>query len=123
MRRQISVFSCVFALAACEQTSSSATAMSTPDPAEFLLATPDPTFRLAASERASLPLVIDPDALERLLAHVRPEHRRAVLTDLSEIGTKGPVAFGPITTTVPDPAFRAAVQSVFRVSPQKDARP
>jgi hypothetical protein len=98
--------------------------MSSPDPAQFLLAAPDPDFRLAAAERANLPPVIDPDALERLLAQVRPEHRRALLTDLSAIGSKGPVAFGPITTAVPDPAFRAAVNSIFRVPPRgDDARP
>jgi hypothetical protein len=124
MRRLLMVLGAGAVFSACEQHSSSIVAMSSPDPARFLLAAPDPGFRLSESERAALSPLLDPTALESLLARVRPEHRATVLTDLNELGSAGPVAFGPMTTSIADPQLRAAVASVFRLPRgEPDRRP
>lgn len=120
MHRVVMVLGGVLAFAACEQSSPSLLHMSSLEPASFLLASPDPDFRLAETERARLPSTIDPEALERLLARIRPEHRSVVIRDLSELGSQERIAFGPGTTSIPDPEFRAAVAAVFRI-PSRDA--
>jgi hypothetical protein len=94
--------------------------MSSPDLSHILLPAPDPEFRLSDAERAGLSPLIDPSSLEVLLARVRPEHRATVLAELNELRSTGPVAFGQMTTAIPDPQFRAAVASLFRL-PQRDA--
>ncbi|HEY0015057.1 MAG TPA: hypothetical protein VGC13_02020 [Longimicrobium sp.] len=93
--------------------------MSSPDPARLLLAVPDPAFHLSDAERATLSPLIDPAALETFLARVRPEHRVTILKDLNELASDRPTAFGPMTTTIPDPEIRAAVASIIR--PRRDA--
>lgn len=70
-----------------------------------------------------LPHALDPDALERFLSRIRPEHRSAILKDLNEVGSHGPVAFGTMTTSIPDPELRAALAAVFRVKREGGARP
>lgn len=119
MRRLLTLLGTVAVFTACEQHSSTGVAMSSPDPAQFLLASPDPAFRLSDAERAVLPPLIDPSALESFLARVRPEHRATFLSDLSEIGVDGPVAFGQMTTMIPDADLRAAVAPIFRL-PRRD---
>lgn len=122
MRGVVMVLSGLFAVTACEQSSPSLVQMNSPEPARFLLPSPDPYFHLADTERAKLSPGIDPEGLERLLARIRPEHRSAILDELNELGSQGPVAFGSMTTSIPDPEFRTAVAAVFRL-PRRDAGP
>jgi hypothetical protein len=50
-------------------------------PVSFSLETPDESFRLGAAERANIGGDYDPDALERLLQLVHPDHRMDVLAN------------------------------------------
>jgi hypothetical protein len=50
-------------------------------PVSFSLDTPDERFRLDAAERANIGEMYDPDALERLLQVVHPDHRMDVLAN------------------------------------------
>lgn len=119
MRRLLMLLGTGAVLSACEQHSASVIAMSSPDPAQFLLAVPDAGFRLSDSQRSALSPLLDPAALESFLSRVRPEYRAGILADLNELGSAGPVAFGPMTTKIPDPQVRAAVASIFRVPPRE----
>jgi hypothetical protein len=48
-------------------------------PVSISLNSPDASFRLDTQERANIADIYDPDALEHLLAHVRPEQRTEIL--------------------------------------------
>ena len=64
-------------LTGCDRLPPTATA---PMPVSLSLDTPDQRFRLNAAERANInDRMYDPDALERLLQLVHPEHRMAIL--------------------------------------------
>ena len=123
MRHITVLFVSALSLSACEQNSPSLLEMSSPDPAAVLLEVPDAGFRLSGTERETLSRAIDADALERFLSRIRPEHRSAILQDLNELGSQGPVAFGTMTTSIPDPEFRAALAAVFRITREGGARP
>ena len=64
------------ALTGCERIPPTETA---PMPASISLDTPDESFRLNAAERANIEDTYDPDALERLLQRVHPDHRMDIL--------------------------------------------
>lgn len=67
-----------FTLAGCERLPPTETV---PMPVSFSLETPDESFRLDAAERANIGDTYDPDALERLLQLVHPDHRMDVLAN------------------------------------------
>lgn len=50
----------------------------TPSPTPIRLEIADARFRLSAAERASVSPIFDPEALERLLARVRPDVRQEI---------------------------------------------
>lgn len=64
------------ALTGCEPLPPTETA---PTPVSISLDTPDESFRLDAAERANINPMYDPDALDRLLQLVQPEHRMEIL--------------------------------------------
>lgn len=64
------------ALAGCEWLPPTETA---PMPVSISLDTPDKSFRLEAAVRANINPMYDPDALERLLQLVHPDHRMDIL--------------------------------------------
>ncbi|HEU0053222.1 MAG TPA: hypothetical protein VFQ39_08585 [Longimicrobium sp.] len=72
----------VAVLFACERTSVTPTA--SPDPRPLRLAAPERGFRLTTAERASIAEGFDVDALERLLARVRPDMRPTILAYFRE---------------------------------------
>ncbi len=53
------------------------------------LDTPDEHFRLDTAARANIQDIYDPDALERLLQLVHPDHRMAVLAHFQEVPWNG----------------------------------
>lgn len=63
-------------LAGCERLPPTETA---PMPVSISLDTPDESFRLDAATRANINPMYDPDALERLLQLVHPDHRMDIL--------------------------------------------
>ena len=63
-------------LTGCERIPPTETA---PMPVSISLDTPDESFRLDAAERANINSMYDPDALERLLQLVHPDHRMDIL--------------------------------------------
>jgi hypothetical protein len=63
-------------LTGCERLPPTETA---PMPESISLDTPDESFRLDAAARANIQDIYDPDALERLLQLVHPDHRMAIL--------------------------------------------
>lgn len=63
-------------LTGCERLPPTETA---PMPVSISLDTPDESFRLDAAERAKINPMYDPDALERLLQLVHPDHRMDIL--------------------------------------------
>ena len=63
-------------LAACERLPPTETA---PMPVSISLDTPDESFRLDEAVRANINPMYDPDALERLLQLVHPDHRMDIL--------------------------------------------
>lgn len=63
-------------LTGCERLPPTETA---PMPLSISLDMPDESFRLDAAERANIQEMYDPDALERLLQLVHPDHRMAIL--------------------------------------------
>lgn len=60
-----------------------------PMPVSFSLDTPDESFRLDAAARANIQDIYDPDALERLLQLVHPDHRMAILAHFQEVPWNG----------------------------------
>lgn len=114
MPRLVVALSAALVLSACELTSPSVLDMSSPDPAQFLLAVPESDFRLSDAERSNLNPLIDRAALEAFLGRVRPEHRATILKDLNDLGSRGPIAVGQMTTDIPDRELRAAVAGIFR---------
>ncbi|HET7230412.1 MAG TPA: hypothetical protein VFJ16_10450 [Longimicrobium sp.] len=78
IRFLVTVFSALV-VASCDRTPEMT--MSTPEPQGIRLANPDASFHLSANERAAVRRGFDVDALERLLAHLRPEVRSIVLDD------------------------------------------
>lgn len=54
-------------------------AMSTPPLEPLRLSAPDPGYRLSAADRARVRPGFDPEALERLIAHIQPSLRRMIL--------------------------------------------
>ena len=58
-------------------------------PVSISLDTPDESFRLDAAERANIQDIYDPDALERLLQLVHPDHRMAILAHFQEVPWNG----------------------------------
>ena len=65
-------------LTGCERIPPTETA---PMPESISLDTPDESFRLDAAERANINSMYDPDALERLLQLVHPDHRMDILAN------------------------------------------
>jgi hypothetical protein len=63
-------------LAGCERLPPTVTA---PMPVSISLDRPDESFQLDAAERANINTMYDPDALERLLRLVHPDHRLDIL--------------------------------------------
>jgi hypothetical protein len=63
-------------LTGCERIPPTETA---PMPVSISLNTPDESFRLDAAERENIQDMYDPDALERLLQLVHPDHRMNIL--------------------------------------------
>jgi hypothetical protein len=124
MPRLVVALSAAIVLSACERTSPSVLDMSSPDPAQFLLAVPESDFRLSDAERSNLNPLVDRAALEAFLGRVRPEHRATILKDINDLGSKGPVAVGQMTTDIPDRELRAAVAGIFDSGRrQGDGRP
>jgi hypothetical protein len=73
-------------LTGCERLPPTGTA---PMPVSISLHTPDESFRLDAAARANIQEIYDPDALERLLQFVHPDHRMAILAHFQEVPWNG----------------------------------
>jgi hypothetical protein len=79
-------------------------------PESISLDTPDESFRLRVAERARINPMYDPDALERLLQLVHPDHRMDILAHFIEpFGGKrrGLLVeiFDPKLDALPDPVW------------------
>lgn len=81
--------------------------MAAPDPAPLRLAVADAAFRLTAAERAKIAPGFDPDALERLLAHIRPDLRPEILSYFDAGGGRGQLI------EIHDPHLQAVLEEVW----------
>lgn len=92
-------------LAACERHSPT---MNAPMPEPLRLSSPDASFRISEAERARIPKdMFDADALERLLAEVRPDMRAEILEHFLLNGRPGHL------TAVNDPALQPLLEAVW----------
>jgi hypothetical protein len=106
-----------FILSGCETLPVGARESFEPTPETVFSSVPEPGFHLSAEERAKLPAGVAVEALEAVLARVRPEHRPEVLRVLAEIGSQGQaVSFGPMAAEAVDPKLRAILQRVRTTS-------
>jgi len=93
MLRRTVMTAVIAMLAACETTSTAPAAVSHPSPEAVFLAVSDPGYHLSERDRARLPEALDADAVEALLARMRPEYRTDVIESLAELATMGPISF------------------------------
>lgn len=98
----------VLASSGCEPASQAL--MSAPEPLSLRLVTPEPGYRLDAAERARVLPVFDTDALERLLAMVRPEMRREVLRHFQQRAPGDKVGH---LVQLHDPTLQAVLEEVW----------
>lgn len=88
--------------------------MSTPEPAVLALATPDPTFRLTAEQRAEVRREFDVDALERLLAAIRPDYRNEIYQEFVHGSSPAPGEWVvPACTAFDEPQLQALLEEVW----------
>lgn len=91
--------------AACERHSPT---LNAPMPEPLRLSSPDPGFRISEAERARIPKdMFDADALERLLAEVRPDMRTEILEHFLVKGRPGHI------TAINDPALQPLLEAVW----------
>ena len=84
----------VLAVSGCDSSSLRASTMTAPDRSAIFAAEREEAFRIPPAERAAIPPMVDPAALERLLSWVRPEHRAEILGFYQQLGAEK-VALGP----------------------------
>ncbi len=92
--------------------------MNTPSDTRVFTRSPEPGYHIPDAARAKLPPAVDAEALEALLARMRPEYRAELLDSFQEILADAhgrPVAFGPMTANTGDPEIDALVRRVCRV--------
>lgn len=94
---------------ACDRLPSTSTGR--PMPAPISLSRPDPNFRLDTDQRASIVDVFDVDALERLLAHIRPEWRAEILAHF-QVPPPGASGRGHLAEFY-DPKLQALLEEVW----------
>lgn len=80
-------------------------AMTPPQATSLLLPERDATFRLDEPARARIPFTLDPDALEAVLAWLRPDYRAQILASLSALPTAGSAALRVIPLSEGDPTW------------------
>jgi hypothetical protein len=105
-------------LAGCETTLPQSPKMNTPSVTTVFTRTPERDYRIPDIARAKLPPTIDAEALEALLARVRPEYRAQLLESFQQVPIEAqgrPVAFGPTIANTGDPEIDALVRRVRRV--------
>jgi hypothetical protein len=95
-------------VASCDRTQEMT--MSTPEPQGIRLVKADAGFHLSADERAAVRRGFDVDALERLLAHLRPEVRPTVLEDFKYPAPGEPPA---LLIQMGDPALQPLLDEVW----------
>jgi len=93
MLRRTVMIAMVAMLAACETASTAPVVVSHPSPEAVFLPASDPGYRLSERDRARLPEALDADAVQALLARMRPEYRTDVIDSLAELATVGPISF------------------------------
>jgi len=84
--------------------------MAPQNPRSIRLAAPDATFHLTESERAQLRPGFDADALESLLAHVRPEVRPTILSSFVQPPPGEPAG---VLVKMGDPALQPLLDAVW----------
>jgi hypothetical protein len=114
-------------LAGCETTLPQSPKMNAPNAATVFTRTPARDYRLPEATRAKLPPTIDPEALQTLLARVRPEYRAQMLDTFLYVPPEAqgrPIAYGPVHSNTGDPEIDALVRRVRRAppSPERDSR-
>lgn len=95
-----------------------------PTPAEIFSSTADATFRLESADEKSLPETVDPVAVERFLAWVRPQYRGEALKALVQLGNPS-IALADVQLSFPNPEIGTILRQVRRVPPQprNDSKP
>jgi len=84
--------------------------MSSPEPEGIRLAHADAKFHLSVEDRAAVRRGFDADALERLLAHLRPEVRPIVL---QQFKYAPPGEFAPLLIQMGDPSLKPLLDEVW----------
>lgn len=110
-------------LMGCESTLPNSPSMSAPDAAAVFTRTPERDYRIPDAVRTKLPPTIDSEALQTLLARVRPEYRARILESFQEIPTEAAgrsVSFGPVIANTGDPEIDALFRRVRRAPPSAD---
>ena len=114
MLRSVLTILAALSFAACEDGPPPAASMDRPNPAAILLLdAPEEGYRLPLSEREKVHPAIDADVLERLLAHIRPEHREEFLRIYQGFAPGTKVAFGPMSS-LGDPEVDAIARELVR---------
>jgi hypothetical protein len=108
---------------ACEKPLQQLPTMTSPNAAALFSAAPEKGFQLSASDRAKIPPIINADALERLLAWLRPEHRAEVLQFHQELGKGGKVTLGHTFATTGNPEIDRIAKDIVVVPERLPNRP
>jgi hypothetical protein len=85
--------------------------MAVPDRSPIFAAARDEAFRIPPAERATIPPMVDPAALERLLSWVRPEHRAEILGFYQQLGNEK-VALGPAFGRTGSPEIDRIIEQI-----------
>jgi hypothetical protein len=113
MLRSVLTILAALSFAACEDGPPPAPSMDRPNPAAILLDAPEEGYRLSAADREKVHHAIDADALERLLARIRPEHREEFLRLYQGFAPGTKVFFGPMSS-LGDPEVDAIARELVR---------
>lgn len=109
-------------LVGCETTLPQPPNANAPNVVSVFTRTPDRDYRLPEAVRTRLPPSIDAEALEALLARVRPEYRAQMLDSFQHVPAEAqgrPVAYGPESANTGDPEIDALVRRVRRAPNNK----
>ena len=112
-------------VAGCETTLPQSPNMNVPNAAMMFTRTPERGYRIPDAARTKLPSTVDAEALEALLARVRPEYRALMLESFQQASAEAqgrPVASGPMSVNTGDPEIDVLVKRVRRVPLATDRR-
>ncbi|HET7461145.1 MAG TPA: hypothetical protein VFJ82_07845 [Longimicrobium sp.] len=123
MLRRTLAIALLAAAAACEGSPAAPRPAADPSPEALFLPVADADYRLPGEDRARLPATLDLDALQALLARMRPEHRADFIAFLADLADEGQVSVDLQPLGISDPELVALIARVTRHPVHPPPRP